>query len=286
MRVEILEEQNDDKESTEEINQRIKANRFFLVGSILYLPPTISDVLDVYHSNKNGNVDDDDGASSSIVYYLFLVLAALSYMANGLTEAKMAYADYKYLRHEKGIQYPPRGDLINGVIFAIAALNELLSVVTGDPFRLGVLLCSTHLYLLNAMMTLFWLRRAASSSVAAQRWIQVGDSLFLVGALLDLTGSYMELASSSSSSDDSSSSSEMTIAWLWLISALAWFLDAICYVLADHHHHSVVVLNDVHNIHDSHNDSSSSSNNHQHEGDEAKSLTETELPGKRLSSVV
>ena len=83
-----------------------KANLFFLLGSILYLPPSILDVIwakeesneslnkdneysYIYSSNAAGDDDDDD----PMYYTVLVVVATISYLINGILDMRDAYKE-------------------------------------------------------------------------------------------------------------------------------------------------------------------------------------------------
>ena len=102
---------------------RIHANVIFLVGSLLYMPVSIWDVIVerrkqdlALESSENAYYFMDDDASSNLelqaqqqehwLYLLTLLLATLAYLLNGLLETKMSLDDYQR-EMERLLQLPP-----------------------------------------------------------------------------------------------------------------------------------------------------------------------------------
>lgn len=127
--------------------------------------------------------------------------------------------------------------------FGGGALSELVGallvdsndVVSDMMFMIGV-----HLYLVNALLVLSpILRRALQESVTicSPRQLicrnrcydssfieQVGDFLFLTGSIIDVILSYWDLELQS----------KLLVDGLNLLSAVLWFIDAICFLAADY----------------------------------------------------
>jgi hypothetical protein len=254
--------------------KRMKANGYFLIGSILCLPPSIYDVI-VKDEDEDEEADNNGGMDIDI-FMILLIFGTLAYFANGVLEMRIAYVDHEELR-KMGVERPPRGDLVNGGLFAVAAVLELLSVLViirddHDHVQLILFSLSTHFYITNALLTL-WLRNNADLSSSAAKLVRLGDFLFLGGAGLDLTGSYWKvlLADNNDHADVTMSNN---IAVLWLISSIAWFVCAMCYQAAD----DFVLLEDDANLAVKKDD--------YHDIQEPFDPVELEIPTTKLSAVV
>jgi hypothetical protein len=258
------------------VGKRMKANAYFLIGSILCLPASIYDVIvkdededDDEEADNNGGMDIDN------IFMILLILGTLAYFANGVLEMRIAYVGHEELR-KMGVERPPRGDLVNGGLFSVAAVFELLSVLViirddHDHAELIFLSLSTHFYIANALLTL-WLRNNADLLSSAAKLVRLGDLLFLGGAGLDLTGSYLEILSADTNNHNIMMSNN--IAGLWLISSIAWFVCAMCYQAADNY----VLLDDDANLAVKKDDDD--------DMQEPFDPVEMEIPTTRLSAVV
>jgi hypothetical protein len=221
---------NDDDDADEEdhpLFERVKANSFFFIGSLLYLPVSIWDLVAVDGNSSKPPVE-------YLSYNIILVAATVAYLANGLYETRTAYRASLKLKLKQTTtitnetsassrkpQKTGRKDILNGLLFTIAATFELSYVLAG---RTSILLLSlsAHCYIANALLTL-WIRRKADIRLSLPaRMIRAGDILFLVGAGMDTTGTYLEAANLLSQP-----------AALWVVSSAAWFIDAVLYLLAD-----------------------------------------------------
>lgn len=217
--------------------KRMKANGYFLIGSILCLPPSIYDVIVKDEDEDDDDEADSDGGMDIDIFMILLILGTLAYFANGVLEMRIAYVDHEELR-KIGVERPPRGDLVNGGLFSVAAVFELLSALViirddHDHVELIFLSLSTHFYIANALLTL-WLRNNADLPSSAAKLVRLGDLLFLGGAGLDLTGSYLEIILSADTNNHNIMMSN-NIAGFWLISSIAWFVCAMCYQAADNY---------------------------------------------------
>jgi hypothetical protein len=150
--------------------------------------------------------------------YLFLWIAATgAYLLNGLLETKTAYATHK---NRKADGKSGRvGGIFNGLLFTFAATFELLHVIFGRNIIL--LSISAHVYVLNALYTL-WLGRKYGISTVPDKMTKAGDVLFLLGASMDMTGSYLEIAGKLSNPAGYS-----------MMTTVAWFTDALLYFVAN-----------------------------------------------------
>jgi hypothetical protein len=209
---------------------RIKANGFFLVGTLLYLPPTIADVV-----SEGGEVS----ASTQSWYKIVMAGGMLAFLANGIFEtwvARRAYKDEVEEMQQKQQQQrvedesaisvyapPNKNRIFNGLLFTVAAFLEIMSAGFG---RHTFLIFSGIFYLCNALLTI-WLRRSESTSSAqSDKLVRLGDILFLIGSILDLAA-YISVESPN---DAIGLLRDKRMA---LISAIAWFADAILYLVAD-----------------------------------------------------
>ena len=192
-----------------DVIERLKANSFFLVGSILYLPVSFWDL--VAQEKDLPNPDQKK-------FYLFLWIAATgAYLLNGLLETKTAFATHK---NRKAMGKTGRiGGIFNGLLFSFAATFELLHVIFGRNIIL--LSISAHVYVINALYTL-WLGRKDGFSSRPDRMTKAGDFLFLLGASMDLTGTYLDIAGKLTNPAGYS-----------MITTLAWFTDALLYFVAN-----------------------------------------------------
>ena len=110
------------------------------------------------------------------------------------------------------------------------AFVEMISIVSLHTKWL--IKISSQLYLLNALFTLWLSRESDTTSTLSGKIVYCGDVLFLVGAIIDMIGGYLEM--------HDGTTSPVLIAWAWLASSIAWFLDAICYLsasLLDHYYY-------------------------------------------------
>jgi hypothetical protein len=120
-------------------------------------------------------------------------------------------------------------EIFNGCLFTLAATLEFLYSIYGRSVFL--LSASAHCYVANALLTL-WLRRQSPDFNAggiginpATLFINAADWLFLLGACLDATGTWLEMLDCLKQP-----------AALWLLSSLAWLTDALLYLVADSFH--------------------------------------------------
>jgi hypothetical protein len=112
-------------------------------------------------------------------------------------------------------------EIMNGLLFCLAATLEFLSSLLGQSKL--ILSLSAHCYVANALFTLRL--RSEDEFVAGDPSlliIHAADWLFLVGACLDATGTWLEL-----------SGYLKEPASLWLFSSVAWLTDALLYLAAD-----------------------------------------------------
>ena len=123
--------------------------------------------------------------------------------------------------------------LLNGGLFGIGAMAEFLSL-----YRVEFLIISTSLYLISAVLTIHSNNdcTASSSSATTRRTTEKcltlgGDLCFLLGCMIDIVGTYMEIIVYQK--DTSKSENPLFVAWIWMASAIAWFVTAILYILAD-----------------------------------------------------
>ena len=119
---------------------RIHANVIFLVGSLLYMPVSIWDVIverrkqqDMAVEAENAYFMDDDASSTLQLQaqqqehwlYLFtLLLATLAYLLNGLLETKMSIDDYQR-EMERLLQLPPSSTSQQPLQHELHELHEL-----------------------------------------------------------------------------------------------------------------------------------------------------------------
>ena len=288
-----------------------KASRstlFFLIGSILYIPPSVFDIIwaiqDEKAKQEGIEVDtyydydgDDDGDSSDPFYYrALLVCGATCYLINGLLDMRASYkcgtgtcrhvacfsptnplcvccaplcctplpscfdiinenidaALCYYIDDDNENPFfidedddisdtdsdispskegKERGDeddddntksmiLLNGGCFAVAAISELLSMYI-SPLQYA----SSLIFLLSAFVTIY-LNRFYGRIPKSHTMIHFGDMLFLVGSLIDVFSVFLDNFHGDKVSD-------LNIACAWMASAIAWFVDAILYILAD-----------------------------------------------------
>jgi len=281
--------------------EKIHANVAFLIGSLLYMPVSIWDVIvenrrhDQYQSLVTAQqllLDDDEVAANLLymddafiefenqveeehwLYLLTLCLATLAYLVNGLMETKMAYDEYyreierlekltvngtkevllelppttlndtndydelllqqqQQQQQDEGKQQQPHSDaserisprfkheIINGFLFCIAATLEFaFSIIGRSTFLLSL---SAHCYVANAMLTI-WLRQQDKFNPRDPTvyFVHGGDWLFLLGACLDTSGTWLEM-----------SGYLKEPAKLWLMSSIAWLTDSLLYLAAD-----------------------------------------------------
>lgn len=189
--------------------ERLKANSFFLVGSILYLPVSIWDLV--------AQEEELPNPEEKWIYLFTWVAATLAYLLNGLLETKTAYTTYYALKSTG--QRANLGGITNGLLFTTAATFELLHVIIGR--RIILISISAHVYVVNALYTL-WLGRKHHVSSRPDRMTKAGDFLFLVGASMDLTGTYLDLTGRLSNPAGYS-----------MMTTLAWFTDALLYFVAN-----------------------------------------------------
>ncbi len=189
--------------------ERLKANSFFLVGSILYLPVSIWDLV----AQEKELADPEE----KFIYLFVWVAATLAYLLNGLLETKTAFQTYHTLKAAG--ERAKFGGITNGLLFTTAAIFELLHVILGR--RIILISISAHVYVINALYTL-WLGRKDHVSSRPDRMTKAGDVLFLVGASMDLTGTYLDIAGKLSNPAGYS-----------MMTTLAWFTDALLYFVAN-----------------------------------------------------
>lgn len=201
---------------TQKVLDRMKANFFFFAGSCLYLPVTVWDVV----AMRRESVEDPN---DNLIHVLILLSATICYLCNGLIETHTAYGAYQKSLLSSPSQdqriIPRKLDIANGLLFTTAATLELTYALTGRKLVFSSI--SSHVYVANALLTLY-LRRNADMSSRPARMVRAGDVLFLLGASLDTTGSYLEMAGKLTNP-----------AALWLTSSLSWLTDAILYLIAD-----------------------------------------------------
>lgn len=191
---------------------RAKANLFFFMGSVLYIPVSIWAV----RAENQGLGSPDD----HLTYVAILVAATLSYLSNGILETWLAYKAYQKVKASPDTtDSPPIGAIVNGLLFSLAATLELSYSLIGR--QIALLNMSALCYIANAVFTLY-LRRHDDMASRPARMIRAGDILFLLGACLDFTSTYMER---NNMLDQYGA--------FWLSSSLAWFINSILYLVAD-----------------------------------------------------
>jgi hypothetical protein len=130
-------------------------------------------------------------------------------------------------------QYYTVGDIVNGFLFALAAILELLSTAFWQQMLVTL---SGVSYLCNALLTLrlrrLEVKNNGSLMTVSYHLVRLGYILYLMGSILDLWTTTM-IWLNDEDENENKDDTVLFIAKLTLASLISWFANAILYLVAD-----------------------------------------------------
>mmetsp|Transcript_4294 Transcript_4294/g.8223 ORF Transcript_4294/g.8223 Transcript_4294/m.8223 type:complete len:343 (+) Transcript_4294:243-1271(+) len=232
-----------------ELYYSIPSNLLFLFGSICC---TIISLLDMYSDSNDADNDDDGDDDGNFSFYVYISLIGASlFVLNALVDLSKCLFLEKYSNFKKScFQQEFLSKVSSALLFGCAAMLDLMDSVSvnvfsrydGDDAGECMDFVSAHLYLLSAICAIVNsdIYGAYTSTSSHEMLNVVGDVMFMVGSLIDVGISYI-------SDPDLVSSNQYFLLRLGMLSSVLWVIDALFYLVADvsfwkDHHHSV--LND------------------------------------------
>jgi len=223
----------------------------FFIGSILSLSLALIDLKwgDYYYSEEYYNAygdgdgvnDDADAAEDSIIfdpYTIISIAAAVGYILNPIVDVTRCIYYKKDNPKLSWWDRDLRYDLASALLFCLAASIDLwasipksksgsnLSQEDVDAQIVTATLVSCHVYLLSAIASLMGLNCGSCFKGWPFALGFIGDMLFLMGSIIDVSISYI-------SDPTFISFDPMILLKLGILSSALWLVDSVLYLLAD-----------------------------------------------------
>jgi hypothetical protein len=200
------------------------SNLSFLTGSCLYFGTSVWDVV-----SPLAPVEADDDQNHSLIARSSWTLYDIVTAAGPLLYVINAGVDFQYTFRKANQQARRRyWELAVTTMFGVAAIMDMAgTLVYGSGSEMLDYFPSTlavHLYLVQSILTLWGGSYYDYDCPNANRLLQGGDIMFLVGSFIDVVISYLSILESEQ---------VRKLEYWSLLSSSLWLLDALLYIVAD-----------------------------------------------------